>query len=55
MDIRKKSEELKKGEILSEQKNKLNDSLIFNIIKKIQVKMAMEEKYQQIRMQQMKP
>ena len=38
-----------KEEVSEQEEGKLNDSLIFNIIKKIELKIAMEDKYEQQR------
>ena len=41
MDIRTRGEASSEDEIAKQELTKLNDSLIFNIIKKIEVKIAM--------------
>jgi hypothetical protein len=43
MDVRLKKEDVNVNEMKSD---KLTDSIIFNIIKKIELRMAMEEKYE---------
>ena len=54
MDIRSTPKETAKQDYFKEQDEKLTDSLIYNIIKKIQLKESMEYKYEAFRLPQVK-
>ena len=46
MDVRISGEAPVEEEIARQEESKLTDSLIFNIIKKIELKMTMEDKFE---------
>ena len=54
MDVRAAKKVPKQEDLLIEQDDKLTDSLIYNIIKKIELKEAMESKYEENRLPQVK-
>lgn len=49
MDVRTKSSITIEKEFTNQEDSKINDALIYNIIKKIELKMAMENKYEEER------